>query len=218
MKTKDCLLHSDYHAFNILVEGKSNPERLDEFGAVGSVTICDWEMALAGPIGRDLGILYAFPMLNAVKHAMNGDDASTNSILDALDAVWDNYERTLKEEGSKSDEFIGYAFQDVIAWTGWFCCLANYIFPFHIGSIQFETYSSKEIFMESAGVLGLKFFDMGFDDALKHAPLADLWMTFRHTIMHEMRVGAKNMMLCAPPPRHGHQQAKRRSSVLRSTG
>jgi hypothetical protein len=72
--------------------------------------------------------------------------------------------------------------------------------------------------MESAGVLlGLKFFEMGFDDALKDTPLADLRMTFRDTITHEMRLGAKHIMLGAPPQPH-HHQPKRRSSVLRSTG
>jgi hypothetical protein len=58
-------------------------------------------------------------MLNAVKqHSMHGDDTATNSILDALDAVWDNYERTLKEEGSKSDMI---SLLMLLCFPGWDC-------------------------------------------------------------------------------------------------
>jgi hypothetical protein len=57
-------------------------------------------MALVGPIGRDLGIFFIFPMLCAVAHAMNGDhQAACNILDDTIDDVWDNYSKTLKEEG-----------------------------------------------------------------------------------------------------------------------
>ena len=44
---KGCLIHSDAHAFNILVEAKPSIKRLDEFGQDGLVVLCDWEMAMA---------------------------------------------------------------------------------------------------------------------------------------------------------------------------
>ena len=41
----DCLMHGDCHVFNTLVEAK--PEKLEEFGPNGNITLCDWEMAMA---------------------------------------------------------------------------------------------------------------------------------------------------------------------------
>jgi len=43
----DCFIHSDSHVFNILVEAKPSIEELEDFGPDGSVTLCDWEMAMA---------------------------------------------------------------------------------------------------------------------------------------------------------------------------
>jgi len=44
---KGCLIHSDAHAFNTLVEAKPSIEHLEEFGQDGLVVLCDWEMAMA---------------------------------------------------------------------------------------------------------------------------------------------------------------------------
>ena len=51
--------HTDLHMFNILVEKKPRidlfSEKDDIFGENGSVVICDFEMAMKGPIGLDMG-------------------------------------------------------------------------------------------------------------------------------------------------------------------
>ena len=44
---QDCLIHSDSHVFNTLVEAKPSIEELEEFGPNGSMVLCDWEMAMA---------------------------------------------------------------------------------------------------------------------------------------------------------------------------
>jgi hypothetical protein len=44
---RDCLIHSDSHVFNILVEAKPSIEELEDFGPDGTVVLCDWEMAMA---------------------------------------------------------------------------------------------------------------------------------------------------------------------------
>ncbi len=38
----DCLIHSDSHAFNILVEAKPDEQDLDLFAPDGTVVLCDW--------------------------------------------------------------------------------------------------------------------------------------------------------------------------------
>ena len=47
---RDCLIHSDSHVFNILVESKPSLEKLETFGPNGTAILCDWEMAMAGPM------------------------------------------------------------------------------------------------------------------------------------------------------------------------
>eukprot|EP00985_Skeletonema_marinoi_P027320 scaffold22244_cov73-Skeletonema_marinoi.AAC.1 len=49
----DCLIHSDSHAFNILVEAKPDEQDLERFAPDGTVVICDFEMTSVGPFGRD---------------------------------------------------------------------------------------------------------------------------------------------------------------------
>ena len=44
---RDCLIHSDSHVFNILVEGKPSAEQLETFGPKGTMILCDWETAMA---------------------------------------------------------------------------------------------------------------------------------------------------------------------------
>ena len=44
---RDCLIHSDSHVFNTLVETKPSIEHLEQFGPNGTVVLCDWEMAMA---------------------------------------------------------------------------------------------------------------------------------------------------------------------------
>lgn len=42
--TRDCLIHSDSHVFNIIVEAKPSIEELETFGPNGSFVLVDWEM------------------------------------------------------------------------------------------------------------------------------------------------------------------------------
>ncbi len=42
--TRDYLIHSDAHVFNIIVEGKPSIEELETFGPEGSFVLVDWEM------------------------------------------------------------------------------------------------------------------------------------------------------------------------------
>ena len=46
-RQQDCIIHSDSHVFNILVETKPSIEELEDFGPNGTVVLCDWEMANA---------------------------------------------------------------------------------------------------------------------------------------------------------------------------
>jgi RIO-like serine/threonine protein kinase len=42
--TRDYLIHSDSHVFNIIVEAKPSIEELENFGPNGNFVLVDWEM------------------------------------------------------------------------------------------------------------------------------------------------------------------------------
>lgn len=73
----DCLIHSDSHAFNILVEAKPDEQDLDLFAPDGTVVICDFEMTSVGPFGRDAGLVLAWPLACMVAHALKNTESNT---------------------------------------------------------------------------------------------------------------------------------------------
>eukprot|EP00978_Attheya_sp_CCMP212_P012264 scaffold30482_cov53-Attheya_sp.AAC.2 len=156
--TSDCLIHSDLHVFNILVEPKPDVSLLEHFGPDGSFAVCDWEMAMVGPIGRDIGLVYAVPIGCSLTHAINGHTHISLDILDYLDMVWEAYANELQTSGEKDEEFIRKAYQNAIAWCGWYLFLAYYIYQMPFLPLE---ENSKEIF-ESAGVIGLQCLQWGF--------------------------------------------------------
>lgn len=54
-RAKEIPIHADLHAFNCLVEAKPSVLEEDAFGEQGLVIVCDWEMAMKGPLGLDTG-------------------------------------------------------------------------------------------------------------------------------------------------------------------
>ncbi len=104
--TQECLIHSDSHVFNVLVEKKPSIETLQQFGDKGNLVICDWEMEYAGPRGRDAGIFQSFPICCAMAHAVQGHKAEALNILDNLIAFWDAYANIPTKKGKVAGEVL----------------------------------------------------------------------------------------------------------------
>jgi len=99
---RNCLVHSDPQAFNILVERKPDASSPERFGPTGDVVLCDWEMAFAGPIGRDIGLAWVMPVSCLLAHATRGRaNFVEDSFLRIIAELWAEYSKVLVEKGNK---------------------------------------------------------------------------------------------------------------------
>ena len=115
MHTRDCLIHNDTHCFNLLVERRRDNHTQHKFGTKGSIHICDWEMALAGPRGADLGKVICFPMACAICHAMNGNRAKAYHILETIEQFWDCYEEASLQHDPTTD--LTTLYKQMLGWS-----------------------------------------------------------------------------------------------------
>lgn len=158
---RDCLVHSDVHAFNILVEKKPE-DGMESFGPKGDVVLCDWEMTFAGPIGRDLGLAFAWPVSSMMCHALNGHQDVVDTVWKALDLLWVEYASVLVREGDKDDQFLSRTFQNIIAWCAWFMFQVYYVLDI-TSYLPVENEDDKKKVWDAIGVTGLKLMKLGFD-------------------------------------------------------
>ena len=209
--TQECLIHSDSHVFNILVEKKPSIETLQQFGDKGNLVICDWEMEYAGPRGRDAGIFQSFPICCAMAHAVQGHKTEALNILDNLIAFWDAYADILTKKGKDAD-YVRDAYINSFGWNAFFILAAYYMFRLQIEHLPLEGVSEEDqgkVF-GSFGYIGVKLFAMGFADFGKDLSMEELSAFYKDLVTGEIEelaeVGSK---------RHARP---RRASVLRSTG
>lgn len=158
---RDCLLHSDSHAFNTLVEAKPSIEELETFGPKGTVVLCDWEMSMAGPQGRDIGLALSFPVGCLIAHALNGQSEANESIEVFINTIIDTYLSRMEEAG-KTPEEIAALLRNIAGWCGWFQYLGCYI----LGMVESYPVESDETVgrhRDALGTLGFKFLRLSYD-------------------------------------------------------
>lgn len=155
------LIHSDAHAFNTLVEATADDG--NEFGPDGALVLVDWEMAMVGPIGRDIGLAWTWPVSCLLAHSLLGNQEAKTNISEAMAVLWDEYADVLRSKG-KDDEFLRTTYRNSIAWLGWFVFYVHYANGAQTEFLPIENVSEadrKELF-QSIGVASLKLFDLGF--------------------------------------------------------
>ena len=164
---RDCLVHSDSHAFNILVEAKPEVSTLERFGPNGDVILCDWEMVFAGPIGRDIGLAWSWPVSCLLAHAISGHAYSVDdSFLGIIEKLWEEYAAVMADNG-KDEEFLCKTYRNCIAWAGWFCFLAHYVLKVQVEFLPIDDAASEEdraALDNAIGVVGLKLLHLGYID------------------------------------------------------
>jgi thiamine kinase-like enzyme len=208
---RDCLIHSDSHVFNMLVEAKPSIEKLQEFGPDGKVVLCDWEMTMAGPIGRDVGLALAGPIGCLVGHALNSG-RSEESIQNYVDTLLDRYCSNMIEAG-KTEEEMAKIVQNVAGWVGWCQYIVFYFLGVQLDAFGVESEELQSYMRDSMGILGLKLmhFSYGTDQLTVSKDLKEVLKTF--TALYSSEV-SRAIFHCAT---RGRKMQPRKSSILRAS-
>ena len=206
----DCLIHSDSHAFNILVEAKPDEQDLDLFAPDGTVVICDFEMTSVGPFGRDAGLVLAWPLACMVAHALKNTESNANiQIRHFMETFLKCYlsemssGRTAKEMTSMYKRCFG--------WAGLFMVGVFYLSDGFIGEAPgAENKKSREYIRDAMGVLGLKLMRVCYDTEYvpESTSLAELTLLFNALVDEEL-----TQAYALPTPKRRVQP--RKSSLLR---
>ncbi|KAL9180563.1 hypothetical protein ACHAXT_011016 [Thalassiosira profunda] len=204
-RSKQIPVHADLHAFNCLVEAK--PGLLEEecFGKEGLVVVCDWEMAMMGPLGLDTGRAFSIPVACILAHSLNRNEDVAPGLMQWMDTYWDSYASGMKSKGKEGLLVDGY--RNGIAWLGW-KLTAMSINEWFIPFLPIEQ-NEAEIgaFRESLGVVGLSLMRLGFGGEEEGTLLVQLQCALKETIQAEVSLVASRT---AERPK-----MRRRSSMLR---
>ncbi|CAB9527628.1 expressed unknown protein [Seminavis robusta] len=214
-KTDQSILgHADLHVFNILVESKPDDNELEVFGPKGIFCICDWEMAHWCPKGRDIGLLYCFPIAAAYFHATQGHVRQANDMIDCLREHWDVYSLAMTKNGNKSQAYLREAFRSVLGFCGMFLFLIFYTKGGLVDMIHKDGLSDEDVstIMGLLGKTGLHFLEWSFMDDVDEASLdlEGLRKLFQASIEQDMATLVSS--------RAAKRPSIRRSSLLRKQG
>lgn len=212
---RDCLVHGDAHPFNILVEPKPSIEELEKFGKQGSFVLCDWENAQMGPIGRDMGLLSAWPFACAFAHAVQGNGKVAHHLVGCMYSFWESYAAALVAKGGKDEEFLKETYRDSLGWTGFSLVFIVHMLRLNCENLPLEGVPEFEQNKAygSISYTGVKCLQWGFTDFDKDLSLDELNSKFMDTVAGEICSLVEVSML--NKRRRGNT---RRSSMLRESG
>lgn len=197
---RDCLIHSDPHVLNILVEPATSR---DEFGPNGTVIICDWEMAMAGPMGKDVGSALSFPIACMCAHGLSGRLDLNLCIDKYVNTLLDTYLSRIEVDGMNTQGVVAIL-RNIFGWCGRFLYFVFYVrndqeqgrlFPVHSDS-------TRERLRDSLGVLGLKLMRLSYDN--DHVPASTGLDEVRHlfnTLLREEVTRGHHAIVLSSSPR-----------------
>lgn len=211
---RDCLIHSDSHVFNILVESKPSIEELESFGPSGKMVLCDWEMAMAGPMGRDVGLAISFPIACYVAHALNGE--VVQSIFEYITVLVDCYLDKMEEAAGITDSKKVVLYRNIIGWSGWFQFIALHWKKCQDSYPDKGNASNAAYVQDSMGLLGLMMMRFALDgdtQSNNSATLDDVKSAFTAMLRDEVHGAYK---VATDEKRSSERSVKsRKSSILR---
>ena len=203
-RSREITCHSDLHAFNILVERKPDVQHLENFGPNGTVVICDWEMAMCGPIGLDVGRIYSIPVASILAHAVSGNEDAVQGLREFLSEFWIIYSSAMKSAG-KDEDFLCKSYRNAMAFLGW-KLLGIYTFDWFVPFLPVNE-NDVEAFKDSLCVVSLKLMRWGFAGYEEGLSVAELQSRLHRTIDEELSIIQSQK----------RRTRGRRSSVLRET-
>jgi len=209
---RECINHSDTQCFNLLVERKPSVDKLKAFGDNGDLAICDWEMAMAGPHGRDAGIFQSWPIACALTHAAHGHKDAAYDLLDCCIEFWDEYAKIFVEQGRKDEEFMNKTFRSSMGWNAKYTFIAFYLLGLLSDNLPTADLSEEMAIRGkgSLGLTGLEFMEYAFGNKEPDLTLDELRSHYRDIVVREI----EGLLEAASK----YKIRPRRASVLRATG
>ena len=129
VENREVLCHNDCHQFNILVKRRREPavayamQQCDSSCSKdnkdnGEFIICDWEMSMMGPVGRDAGLFQAWPIACAMAHAVKGRQDLALRLLQCNIEFFNTYAQILIEKEKKTDAHLQRIFREGLGAAG----------------------------------------------------------------------------------------------------
>ena len=172
----------------------------------------DWEMSMAGPKGRDIGLALSFPIGCMLAHGLNGQPEANESIELFINSLIDSYLECMKDSGKTEDE-LAAILRNIIGWSGWFQYLAFYMLGVQMEFFPVETEEKTGRMKDAVGLLGLKFLRLSYDtDYLPADAGIDEIRKMFNTLLDEEVVRAQDMWAS-----FRRKKQPRKSSIFRGT-
>ena len=203
---RDCLIHSDAHVFNILVESKPSIAELEQFGQEGLMCLCDWETAIVGPIGKDIGGAIAAPVGCLVGHMLNG--YREESIDKYINTLLDDYTSKMMEAG-KTQEELAIIFRNILGWCGMVQYVVFYFLGVQLDAFGVEGDDLQALVRDSMGILGLKLMKVAYEDTDQIYTMDTLKTIFKNLVDQEVALAETNFAS------RKRKMLTRKSSLLR---
>lgn len=166
-------------------------------------------MCYAGPIGRDLGIMAAFPLACALSHAISGHPDASYDVTNFVEIFWSTYvaARAKTEGPTRACEM----YRNALGWTGVF--LSFYVLAdIHLEFLPLSTTSRDfEIVKDSLGILTLNLLRLGFSECTTGSTLPELKAEFAAAVDEQV-------MFVQQTEQGRRPSRTRRSSRLRESG
>lgn len=117
---------------------------------------------MAGPKGRDVGLVLSFPIGCMIAHALSGHLDANESINAFIVSLLDSYVACMSEAGKTPTE-VSSIIRNLCGWTGWFQFLAFYLLDVQTNFFPCETEYERKYVQNAMGVLGLKLLRLSYD-------------------------------------------------------
>ena len=218
LECREVLCHNDFHQFNMLVEQKPDVENMDQFGKSGDFVLCDWEMSIMGPLGKDVGLFQAWPIACAMAHAAQGHKDVALSLLQCNIDFFDAYAQAMVEQGSKDEAYLEKAFRQSLPSTGLFLFYVLYCLGIFIENLPLQDVNEETIQEVKAtiGYIGFQFISLYDEKESKSSySLTELRGWYKDLVESQIDK-LTNLASAQEGQRPRPRLSRRRSSVLRS--
>ena len=210
MNVRDVICHNDSHQFNILISGLPQDDDDNTTAKDNGFVICDWEMAICGPVGRDAGLTMPFPIACAMCHAIQGRREEAFEIVGLTIQFWDTYSQVL-QEGGNDEAYLRKAFLSALGVCGFYLFGVFYLLGIFAEFLPLEgaPHHHRKKAISAFAKVGLELLWVAYGgkgEGMDYASVRD----------HYKQLVTEHIEICLPVQESGNKPVPRRQSILRT--